>query len=111
MNLFDKNRALVPMSGFYEWKKEGSRKIPFRIFLPDADIFFVPALFIAGKDGNVNASLITTVPNNFIKTIHHRMPVIFKIKDGIQFLTEDRESSLQKCLPYSGSMNMERAAL
>ena len=110
-NLFDKNRALVPMSAFYEWKKEGSKKIPFRIFLPDEDIFFVPALYFADKDKNIFTSLITTTPNEFIKSIHHRMPVILKIDEGIKYLNGNTESNLSLCVPYSGNMEMERALI
>ena len=29
---FNRNRCLIPMSAFYEWKKEGSKKVPYRIF-------------------------------------------------------------------------------
>ncbi len=108
-NLFDKNRALVPMSAFYEWKKEGTKKIPYRIYLPDEEIFFVPALNYTDKNNNIFTSLITTTPNNFIKPIHHRMPVIFNIKEGIKYLTDDKELNLSRCKPYDGKMDMERA--
>lgn len=111
MNLFSKNRTLVPMSAFYEWKKEGTRKIPYRIFLPDEDLFFVPALYYIDKDKNVFTSLITTTPNKFIQPIHHRMPVIFKIKDGINFLHDDPETNLANCIPYTGKMDMEQASI
>lgn len=110
-SLFDKNRLLVPMSAFYEWKKEGTRKIPYRIFLPDEEIFFVPALYFADKDKNIFTSLITTTPNDFIKPIHHRMPVILKINEGIKYLNDNAESNLSRCVPYSGKMEMERATI
>lgn len=109
MSLFDKNRLLVPMSAFYEWKKEGARKIPYRIFLPDEEIFFVPALFHIDKSKTIHTSLITTTPNKFIKPIHHRMPVIFKIKDGINYLLDNVENNLLHCVPYSGKMDLEPA--
>lgn len=107
--LFDKNRLLVPMSAFYEWKKEGARKIPYRIFLPDEEIFFVPALFSIDKDKKIYTSLITTTPNKFIKPIHHRMPVILKIKYGLNYLLDDLETNLSRCIPYSGKMDLEPA--
>ena len=110
-NLFDKNRLLVPMSAFYEWKKEGTFKIPYRIFLPDEEIFFVPALYHIDKEKNIFTSLITTTSNNFIKPIHHRMPIILKIKDGINFLTDDAITNLKKCIPYNGKMDMEPASI
>jgi hypothetical protein len=28
------------MTGFYEWRKEGSKKVTYRIFLPNEDIFY-----------------------------------------------------------------------
>ena len=74
---FNRNRCLIPMSAFYEWKKEGGKKVPYRIFLKTEDLFFVPALYYSNS-----ASLITTTPNEFIKPIHHRMPVIFTYKNA-----------------------------
>ncbi len=111
MNLFDKNRLLVPMSAFYEWKKEGAKKIPYRFFLPDEDIFFVPALFVINKGKEISSSLITTTPNKFIRMIHHRMPVILKIKDGLNYLLDDADTNLTRCIPYTGRMEMEPAEI
>ncbi len=109
--LFDRNRLLVPMSAFYEWKKDGTRKIPYRIFLPDQEIFYVPAVYHIDKEKNIFTSLITTAPNEFIKQIHHRMPVILRIKEGINYLIDDAETNLGKCISYTGKMEMERVSL
>jgi putative SOS response-associated peptidase YedK len=111
-NLFDKNRCLVPMTAFYEWTKEGSRKVPYRIFLPDEKLFFVPALYLK-KEEEFFTSLITTVPNLFIKKIHHRMPVIFQINDALNYLTDDDKSNLKHCVPLNDKikMGMERAEI
>ena len=106
--LFRNNRMLVPMSGFYEWKKEGSQKIPYRIFIPGEELFFVGALYNLDNDNNFFSALITTTPNSFIKPLHNRMPVIFKIPDGIKFLNSDSNSALDMCIPFQGDMQMEK---
>jgi len=106
MTLFSKNRLLVPMSAFYEWKKEDTKKVPYRIFLPDEEIFFVPALYHIDKEKNIHTSLITTTPNKFMQPIHNRMPVILKLKDGIKFLNDNPETNLNKCIPYTGKMDL-----
>ena len=111
LSLFDKNRLLVPMSAFYEWKKEGTKKIPYRIFLPDEELFFVPALSHIDKEKNTYTSLITTTPNDFIKPIHNRMPVILKIKEAINYLIDDPDTNFSKCQPYPGKMQMEPASI
>ena len=113
MDIFNSNRCLVPMSAFYEWKKEGNQKVPYRIFLKDEILFFVPALYHIDKDKNVFASLLTTSPNNFIKHIHHRMPVIFTIDNAINYLTDSREENLKNCIPFPhpDKMAMERVNL
>ncbi len=107
--LFSKNKCLVPMSGFYEWKTEGKKKTKYRVYLPDKELFFVPAIYTRGKDKQIKASLITTTPNNFIRKIHHRMPVIFDFEEGINFLNNDIEANLKKCVPYDDTkiMNIE----
>ena len=37
--LLKAGRCLVPASGFYEWKKEGKRKVPFYFHLPESPLF------------------------------------------------------------------------
>jgi len=64
-------RALVPASGFYEWRTQGRKKQPF-YFLP-AD---GPLLALAALYENGTFTLITTQPNATMKDIHDRMPVI-----------------------------------
>ena len=112
-NTFNRNRCLIPMSAFYEWKKEGSKKVAYRIFLKTEDLFFVPALYYANKENGLSASLLTTTPNEFIKTIHHRMPVIFTYQNAVSFLTNTVEQNLELCVPFPKPeiMEMERVNL
>ncbi|MBK8944064.1 MAG: SOS response-associated peptidase [Ignavibacteriae bacterium] len=105
--LFDRNRCIIPMSAFYEWKKEKNKKIPYRIFLKNDEMFFVPGLFNKDKEGKKTISLITTEPNEFMKKIHNRMPVILNMKDAVEFLSGDLSSNFEKCVPYKDEKNME----
>jgi putative SOS response-associated peptidase YedK len=106
-SLLSKNRCIVPMTGFYEWKTEGKKKVKYRIFLPDSNIFFVPAIFHKDKEEKIFASLITTTPNEFIKKIHHRMPVIFDFNEAIGFLNDENDKNLDRLIPYDDKKKME----
>jgi len=105
--LLANNKCIIPMTAFYEWKKEGKKKTKYRVYLPDENLFFVPAVFVKDKEENISASLITTVPNNFIKQIHHRMPVILDLNSAIKFLNDDVENSIDKCVPYDDKKEMD----
>ena len=113
MDSFNRNRCLVPMTAFYEWKKEGGKKIPYRIFLKTEDLFFIPALYYINNENTYSASLITTTPNEFIKPIHHRMPVIFTYGNAVSFLTNTVDQNLKLCVPFPSPeiMEMERVNL
>jgi putative SOS response-associated peptidase YedK len=110
---FNRNRCLVPMTAFYEWKKENGKKVPYRIFLKTEDLFFIPALYYINNDNTYSASLITTTPNDFIKPIHHRMPVIFTYKNAVSFLTNTVDQNLKLCIPFPNPelMEMEKVNL
>ena len=79
-------RCLVPLDGFYEWKREGTNKIPYRIHTTDQDVFAVAGLWDKwkSKGGEViySFTIITTPPNELMASIHNRMPAI---------LTKDQE--------------------
>jgi len=74
------NRCLVPASGFYEWKKEGRRKVPFYIRLPGEPVFAFAGLWgtmrdVSGREHRTFA-IITTAPNRIVSGLHDRMPAI-----------------------------------
>ncbi len=79
-NALRARRCLVPASGFYEWKRHGTRKIPQYITLPDAPLFAFAGLWEQWRspEGETVRSytIITTEPNDLMATIHNRMPVI-----------------------------------
>lgn len=58
-------------------------------------------------------SLITTEPNDFMKEVHNRVPVILEMHEAVKYLSADSESNYEKCLPYkdSGNMEMELAGI
>ena len=77
---FAARRCLVPVDGFYEWKKKGSQKVPFFIYNNTGKPFSLGGLWETWQDPEGKLlktfTIITTEANNFMKDIHHRMPVI-----------------------------------
>jgi len=77
---FAKRRCLVPVDGFFEWRKEGNQKYPMYIHLKDRQLFAMAGLWETWKtpEGDVlqTCTIITTEPNPFVAQFHHRMAVI-----------------------------------
>ena len=75
-----RERCLVIADGFYEWKKEGSTKQPYRITLKNKELFGFAGLWDTWNSttGDIidSCSIITTTPNDLMASIHDRMPVI-----------------------------------
>jgi putative SOS response-associated peptidase YedK len=83
-----RSRCLVPADGYYEWQREGrmgQRKQPFYIRMRDERPFAFAGLWERwrGPDGKTieTCALLTTGPNETLKAIHDRMPVILAPKD------------------------------
>ena len=78
-NGFLRSRCLVPASGFYEWKTVAGKKQPYYIRPVGEDLFGLAGVSESwnGPAGAVRTlSLITTEPNELMREIHERMPVI-----------------------------------
>lgn len=77
---FKKRRCLVLAEGFYEWKKIGTKKQPYFIFLKNQKLFAFAGLYETWKapEGHEvrSCTVITTEANQFMKSLHDRMPVI-----------------------------------
>lgn len=77
---FESQRCIVPASGFYEWKKAGSSKVPHFITSKQAPFFHFAGLYEQWKDESdqtVNSyTIITTTANKPMSELHDRMPAM-----------------------------------
>lgn len=99
-------RCLVPADGFYEWKRTGKSKQPFRIQKKDASLFCYAGLWskwISPKGEEIfSFTVITQQPNKLMEDIHDRMPVILTKEQEALWLSEELspETLLQMIEPY-----------
>lgn len=84
-----RKRCIVPSTGYFEWRHEGGKKIPYFIFLKDEDIFSMAGIYDTYLDKETGMehntfSIITTGTNPLTDYIHntkHRMPAILARED------------------------------
>ncbi len=84
-------RALIPASGFYEWRREGKNKAQAYWIRPrNGGIVAFGALVEtwSSADGSQidTAGILTTSANGFLRPIHERMPVVVKPEDYARWL-------------------------
>jgi putative SOS response-associated peptidase YedK len=82
------HRCLLPADGFYEWRAPAAaapgsgrpRKQPYRIRRRDGAPFWLGGLWDRwlGADGSEleTCCILTTAPNDLLRPIHERMPVV-----------------------------------
>jgi len=114
---FASRRCIVPADGFYEWVKQGDKRIPYYIHLEERRLFSIPGLYEerVDKHGEVTytCTLITTSPNKEMKPIHDRMPVIFGTEEEKLWLDESTPTEvLQDMLqPYpNGQLQVDHVS-
>lgn len=74
-------RCLVLADGFYEWRREGDRKTPYFISRATGEPLALAGLWEnwtdkASGENLQTTTLVTTEANDFMRPLHHRMPVI-----------------------------------
>ena len=90
---FRERRCLVAADGFYEWRKEGKLRRPFRITRRDREPFAFAGLWerFTPREGPPIRSftIITTEGNAVLAPLHDRMPVILDAEDYGAWLAPD----------------------
>lgn len=89
-----KKRCLVPSTGYFEWRHEKNKKIPYYIYVKDEPIFSMAGLYDTWLDKSTGEllttfSIITTDTNPLTDYIHntkHRMPAILSKEDEEKWL-------------------------
>jgi putative SOS response-associated peptidase YedK len=84
-------RCLVPADGFYEWRRDGNRKVPMWVHLKRRKPFAFAGLWDCWVDRDLGSELytftiITIRANALVRPIHDRMPVIYDAAMGRQWL-------------------------
>jgi putative SOS response-associated peptidase YedK len=80
-------RVLVPADAFFEWKKDGNRKLPYKIGLKENALFGLAAVSWPFLDKNqrptLSLAILATEANGLVAQLHTRMPII------LPFVEED----------------------
>jgi len=102
----EKRRCLVVTDGFYEWQRSGSEKQPYRITLSDESLFAFAGLWESwnAPDGREvrTFTIITTEPNDLMKSIHNRMPVMLDQENERLWVSDEPlEDVLHLLKPYN----------
>lgn len=100
--LIARQRALVPVNGFYEWRRV-NRKIDaaFHISPAHKPAMFFAALYRGRRDASVlpEVSIVTTEANQSMADVHDRMPVILDSTNAaMSWLQDDDNDSLNQLM-------------
>ena len=101
-----KQRCLVPASGFYEWKKLPKGKQPYYITSAGGELLAFAGLWEQWKqpDGEwlISYTILTGEPNQLMRQLHDRMPVILLEEDYERWLRDDDPRDL--LAPYPAEL-------
>jgi len=99
---FLQRRCIVPVSGFYEWKKIGDKKQPYAIHGANEPILSFAGIYqeieLPGGEMLDTFAILTTEPNPLMAQIHDRMPVILDRAGEKTWLNPDSKPSELKKL-------------
>ena len=73
--------ASCPVESFYEWKREGTVRQPYRVVREDGRPLALAGLWAGWKDPATEQvrrtfTIVTTTPNEAMADLHDRMPVV-----------------------------------
>lgn len=108
-------RCIVPSTGWFDWRHESGKKIPYYIFVKNQPIFSMAGIYADWKNPRngqtiYTFSIITTQANQLMSYIHNtnfRMPVLLHREDEEKWLfPELRDEKIQDLLkPYDDLMD------
>jgi len=78
---FRRRRCIVPVDSFYEWKREGTVRQPYRVSRDDGLPLALAGLWAGWRDPETEEvrrtfTIVTTTPNEAMADLHDRMPVM-----------------------------------
>ncbi len=89
---FEKWRCLIPVDGFYEWRHQAKETRPYFIQMKNKQPFALAGLWATQKMEEKtieSCGILTTNPNEVVRVVHDRMPVIISPKHYDLWLDSD----------------------
>jgi putative SOS response-associated peptidase YedK len=84
-------RCIIPADGFYEWRKEGKRKVSMWVHLKSREPFGLAGLWdVWRKPDGKRVESFTIITTELVQPIHNRMPVILRQEDEELWLDASR---------------------
>lgn len=108
---FELRRCLIPVDGFYEWRRRVNTKQAFHFGLKDDSLFAFAGIWDRWKSpgGSLieSCAILTTTPNELLRDVHDRMPAILGEEDYDAWLTTAPSGShrlTDLLLPYEADL-------
>lgn len=107
----EKHRCLVPCDGFYEWKKDPTKRTPFYIAPTLGHPLAMAGLYSTWRSPDgvdvLTYTVITTTPNDAVKGVHDRMPAFLDRAEREQWLHGGDPTALLALLhPFGGELSV-----
>ena len=95
---YQKRRCVVPISGFYEWRRQNNQKVPYLIATHDGDGMLLAGLWDSWHNKEADEELLsftilTTAASEGLAFVHHRQPVILSMQEAKLWLDMDVKTS------------------
>lgn len=92
---FRERRCLIPADGFYEWRQDDRGKHAVWLSRPDSEPFAFAGIWAALelRDGSTvhSCAIVTCEPNELVRPIHDRMPVILTPEAEGEWISPDAD--------------------
>lgn len=93
------HRCIIPMDGFYLWKKVAKKQqIPYYFFYPDKKIFSVAGLWEENEEGAHSFIMIMQPENTHIINFQNDLPAIMDAPSSRKWLESNDQDELQAIL-------------
>jgi putative SOS response-associated peptidase YedK len=91
---FARRRCLLPIAGYYEWQKDGERRLPFYIKPTEEDGLLLAGIWDRWRNGAETVesfAVVTTAVHDRLAFVHDRQPAVVTRDEGYRWLDRSQD--------------------